>query len=65
MLNRRINEIVQLTLEMKKRLINENDVETVECDDGWRGFRIQGSLTFHWQAAPSGAVFLMGRGIKR
>jgi len=29
MLNRRINEIVQLTLEMKKRLINENNVETV------------------------------------
>ncbi len=29
MLNRRINEIVQLTLEMKKRLINENNFETV------------------------------------
>jgi len=31
MLNRRINEIVQLTLKMKKRLINENNVETIVC----------------------------------
>ena len=44
--NRHIKEFFRLNQEMKKWLINENDVETVECDDGWRGFRIQGVLDF-------------------
>ena len=41
MLNRQINEIVQLTLGMKKRLINENDVETVVL---LRGEKVDGHI---------------------